>query len=654
MRVLPLTPEITELLYNQNHSLRHVHDAVMMQQPPSGCVSFSRVISSEINLFLQHLEQAFDAAPLLKPFFSRIVAFGPKEVDTNLLACGPDLNASLFPLNAALKKYYARFIHAKGVAEKAVTEEGVSSSASVEGVSEKATAEEGVSSTTVAEEGVSSETPAMITGSELSSDFLSLFYSSLVSGFKLACEAGPLCGELLWGVLFILEDVSLLPKDAADAPTDETVEAAVEAFKSEAMEKEEAMARLSALNSGMVMSACKQLCHAAYSQASARIAEPMYRCVLQCGSEHLGKLYSVLNQRRGEVLNEDIWEGTDIFTITCVIPVTESLGLANDLRQQTSGAVGQPQLQFSHWSVLDEDPFSKPTTEEEIEEWGESFATKNKAYQIVTAIRKRKGMQTEEKIVENAEKQRTMKSKSSVCCTCVLKSIVCCKEMMIERIEETQQKHVNPITKKDITHTASQRGALIHLREVEVLLLFLVAEVLHHELVRLLVQRLVREGHLLQRVHEAALVQLLLHQVHLRPALMHDELAQLRLTRPRRPHRQTAVQRVQNDRLQLRLGVGVHQLANGRDHALRLRDLRDLRGVAAANGVANHPAALALQIRPAVLDDGDQPRHDLIIQHQLRLTTHTHTHLDLRLTSRCDVGQAPQRLLHHRVLRGVH
>lgn len=439
MRVLPLTPEITELLYNQNHSLRHVHDAVMMQQPPSGCASFSRVISSEINLFLQHLEQAFDAAPLLKPFFSRIVAFGPKEVDTNLLACGPGLDASLFPLNAALKKYYARFIHAKGVAEKESVE-GVSSSASVEGVSEKATAEEGVSSTTVAEEGVSSETPAMITGSELSSDFLSLFYSSLVSGFKLACEAGPLCGELLWGVLFILEDVSLLPKDAADAPMDETVEAAVEAFKSEAMEKEEAMARLRALNSGMVMSACKQLCHAAYSQASARIAEPMYRCVLQCGSEHLGKLYSVLNQRRGEVLNEDIWEGTDIFTITCVIPVTESLGLANDLRQQTSGAVGQPQLQFSHWSVLDEDPFSKPTTEEEIEEWGESFATKNKAYQIVTAIRKRKGMQTEEKIVENAEKQRTMKSKSSVCCTCALKSIVCCKEMMIERIEETQQK----------------------------------------------------------------------------------------------------------------------------------------------------------------------------------------------------------------------
>jgi len=153
------------------------------------------------------------------------------------------------------------------------------------------------------------------------------------------------------------------------------------------------------------------LCHQAYEQASARIAEPMYRCVLQCSSDQLGKLYTVINQRRGIVQNEDIWEGTDIFTITCSLPVTESLGLANDLRQQTSGAVNQPQLQFSHWQILDEDPFAIPVTEEEKEEWGEAFGTRNRAKQIIDSIRKRKGMQTDEKIVENAEKQRTLKSK---------------------------------------------------------------------------------------------------------------------------------------------------------------------------------------------------------------------------------------------------
>ena len=54
---------------------------------------------------------------------------------------------------------------------------------------------------------------------------------------------------------------------------------------------------------------------------------------------------------------------------------------------------------------------SKPTTEDEIEEWGDSFATRNRAKQIIDSIRKRKGMQTDEKIVVDAEKQRTMKSK---------------------------------------------------------------------------------------------------------------------------------------------------------------------------------------------------------------------------------------------------
>ena len=216
----------------------------------------------------------------------------------------------------------------------------------------------------------------------------------MTNGFKVACESGPLCGELVWGVLFILEDVYF--ENAAQ----ERVE-----------DLQEIRSLLNEVNSGSVLSLMKQVCHQALGESSPRIAEPIYRCTLQCTSEQLGKLYSVINQRRGEVINEDIWEGTDIFTVTCTLPVIESIGLANDLRQQTSGAVNQPQLQFSHWKILDEDPYSKPTTEEEIEEWGENFATRNIAKQIIDNIRRRKGMQTDEKIVESAEKQRTLKSK---------------------------------------------------------------------------------------------------------------------------------------------------------------------------------------------------------------------------------------------------
>lgn len=220
----------------------------------------------------------------------------------------------------------------------------------------------------------------------------------------------------MWGVLFILEDLFLSPTGKVTTPTEsdeeeETADDKVNEMKAMVFTQELLKEYTQSVHGGSIISFVKQLCHQAYMQSSPRIAEPMYQCILQCSNEHLGKLYSVLNQRRGEIQNEDIWEGTDIFTITSILPVTESLGLANDLRQQTSGAVNQPQLQFSHWQILDEDPFSKPTTEDEIEEWGESFATRNRAKQIIDSIRKRKGMQTDEKIVENAEKQRTMKSK---------------------------------------------------------------------------------------------------------------------------------------------------------------------------------------------------------------------------------------------------
>lgn len=220
----------------------------------------------------------------------------------------------------------------------------------------------------------------------------------------------------MWGNLFILEDLFFLPEapfaeDSLTTTEQKRVLNDIRELQRIPMTVEEVQDHLRSIQSGSVITLTKQLCYQAYEQASARIAEPMYRCVLQCSSDQLGKLYTVLNQRRGIVQNEDIWEGTDIFTITCSLPVTESLGLANDLRQQTSGAVNQPQLQFSHWQILDEDPFAIPVTEEEKEEWGEAFGTRNRAKQIIDSIRKRKGMQTDEKIVENAEKQRTLKSK---------------------------------------------------------------------------------------------------------------------------------------------------------------------------------------------------------------------------------------------------
>lgn len=58
--------------------------------------------------------------------------------------------------------------------------------------------------------------------------------------------------------------------------------------------------------------------------------------------------------------------------------------------------------------VIFSDPFWVPTTEEEYLHFGEKADSANQALKYVNAVRKRKGLYVEEKIVEHAEKQRTL------------------------------------------------------------------------------------------------------------------------------------------------------------------------------------------------------------------------------------------------------
>lgn len=59
--------------------------------------------------------------------------------------------------------------------------------------------------------------------------------------------------------------------------------------------------------------------------------------------------------------------------------------------------------------MLDEDPFWVPTTEEELEDLGEKADRSNVAKGYMDSVRERKGLFVDRKIVEFAEKQRTLK-----------------------------------------------------------------------------------------------------------------------------------------------------------------------------------------------------------------------------------------------------
>lgn len=58
--------------------------------------------------------------------------------------------------------------------------------------------------------------------------------------------------------------------------------------------------------------------------------------------------------------------------------------------------------------IIASDPFWVPTTEEEYLHFGEKADSENQARKYMNAVRKRKGLYVEEKIVEHAEKQRTL------------------------------------------------------------------------------------------------------------------------------------------------------------------------------------------------------------------------------------------------------
>lgn len=157
----------------------------------------------------------------------------------------------------------------------------------------------------------------------------------------------------------------------------------------------------------------------------------------------LGKVYGVVAKRRGRIVAEEMKEGTSFFSVSALLPVVESFGFADgtwtlflseillmcrsiDIRTRTSGAAS-PQLIFSgyllifilllfshsysyvSYELLDLDPFWVPTTVEELEDLGEKADRSNIAKGYMDAVRDRKGMFVDRKIVEFAEKQRTLK-----------------------------------------------------------------------------------------------------------------------------------------------------------------------------------------------------------------------------------------------------
>lgn len=61
--------------------------------------------------------------------------------------------------------------------------------------------------------------------------------------------------------------------------------------------------------------------------------------------------------------------------------------------------------------MVDIDPFWAPSTEDELELYGDKGDSVNRAQSYMNSVRRRKGLAVSEKVVEFAEKQRTLSRK---------------------------------------------------------------------------------------------------------------------------------------------------------------------------------------------------------------------------------------------------
>ncbi|GAA5841396.1 hypothetical protein JCM9279_000637 [Rhodotorula babjevae] len=207
------------------------------------------------------------------------------------------------------------------------------------------------------------------------------------TAFQLAMNRGPMCAEPVVGMAYFLEAVEL-----------------------NSGEQDIASVRQRWSNArGQLISAGQDAFRNGLLDWSPRLQLATYSCDIQATGEVLGKVYGVVTKRKGRIVSEEMKEGTAFFTVSALLPVVESFGFADEIRTRTSGAAS-PQLVFHGYETLDQDPYWVPTTEEELEDLGEKADKENVAKKYMDAVRRRKGMAVDRKVILHAEKQKTMKS----------------------------------------------------------------------------------------------------------------------------------------------------------------------------------------------------------------------------------------------------
>merc|ERR1719197_1286442 len=109
---------------------------------------------------------------------------------------------------------------------------------------------------------------------------------------------------------------------------------------------------------GQIMPCAKKVFYACQLASSPILYEPMYLVDITVPNSALSGVYQTLNARRGIVDEMQERIGTPLVQIRAFLPVAESFGFTQLLRQKTAGQAF-PQMKFDHWEKMEGDPFKE-------------------------------------------------------------------------------------------------------------------------------------------------------------------------------------------------------------------------------------------------------------------------------------------------------
>ncbi len=142
--------------------------------------------------------------------------------------------------------------------------------------------------------------------------------SAIISGFRSACKAGPLCGEPLKDVRVKLLEAQLHEDPQQHKPVE-------------------------------IMQGIRRAIFGSFLTAKPILLEPIYKIGISVPAKWVGECSRVVTSKRGKILTFE--QKGDTAMITGYIPVTETFGLSAELRSTASGHAFW-QCIFDHWEKV--------------------------------------------------------------------------------------------------------------------------------------------------------------------------------------------------------------------------------------------------------------------------------------------------------------